>query len=446
MSRPFNVMGWGGQARRLLMLAYHFPPETKIGAARPYRFARYLEQSGCTVSVVSAAASADGLGRIAARASDDRRPGTMVRSTSALLRFIERQAMPYRDYLPWVPHAVAAASARLEAEPDQVLFSTSPPVATHLAALALKWTHGLPWIADFRDPLWGNPTRTARRAAMVDPLLECLVFQNADAVIANTDAVAALWARRYPRWASKIHVIWNGFDPEDRIESTPRPQRAERVIAHVGELYGTRTPVPLAASLQRLLAAGELQAGSIQLRLVGPIDDGVRRAMDRPALHHLQERCQLHVDDRAVPQAEARQEMLRADWLVVLDLHGERAGLQLPAKVFDYVRACRPILALTSPGSATERVLARSGAAYACIDPAAPPAVMDAQVASFLRQPSTSCAPSPAFWAEFDARHQTAALARIIGDICAPLDECVVEGMAAASPQPAMGYGGACAA
>lgn len=423
MNTDPTLAGWPAPAHPVLMLAYHYPPENKIGAARPHRFARHLQQRGHSVSVV--AADVRGAGESAGnivRAPRDSNPGRVARSSSALLGLVERHILPCRDYLPWVPHAVAAASARIASEPGQVVFSTSPPVATHLAALLLKWRHGVPWIADFRDPFWGNPTRTARRSAAMGPLLERLIFQNADAVIANTDAVAALWSRRYPRWTDKIHVIWNGFDPDDRIEPLPREERIQRRISHVGALYGDRTPLAVASSLERLIASGVLAPGGAQLRLVGPITDRARRDLDAPVLRRLAEHQHLHVDDRTVPQDEARREMLQADWLLLLDLNDRNPGLQLPAKLFDYVRAGRPILAFTNPGSPTERVLARSGVPHACIDPAAPSLAMDAQVASFLRQPLVDAAPSRAFWSEFDARRQTAILARLVRTVAAPLE------------------------
>lgn len=101
--------------------------------------------------------------------------------------------------------------------PGTVLISTHPPVVTHLVALVLKRRFGRPWIADFRDPLWGNPVRTSYRAGLIDLIIECLVVRHADAAIANTDASAAMLVSRYPELSDKISTIWNGLDPEDRI-------------------------------------------------------------------------------------------------------------------------------------------------------------------------------------------------------------------------------------
>ncbi len=424
--------------RHVLMLAYYFPPQNAIGAARPHRFARYLRRLGTPVSVVcsplpkpgspyeerpSAPAPHGGHDEGQAGAAGDevqaiRVPGGFpargqrrLDAISRVLQAAQRVLLPYDDRLAWLPYACAAASA--EVAPGTVLVSTHPPVVTHLAALALKRRTGRPWIADFRDPLRGNPSRTALRARMIDRATEWLVMHQADAVIANTDASAAMLARRYPRWSGKVSTIWNGFDPEDRMEPLPRADRARRAMSHVGSLYGTRTPLPLVACLNRLIAGGAMPPGAIQFRHIGYSDP---ECLDpsNPAYQALQAQGCLHAVTHIVPQREARQEMLAADWLLLLDMNETNPGVQIPAKTFEYIRACRPILALTTPGSSTERVLALSGIPHACVDFAAAPEQFDAEVLAFLRRPFRDATPSTWFWSEFDASRQTAALSALI--------------------------------
>ena len=433
-----QALGPGADGRHVLMLAYYFPPQNAIGAARPSRFVRYLRRLGTPVSVVCSPLPKPGSryeerpstampqggqdGGQGIGASDEaqaiRVPSAFpecgqrrLDAISRLLQGVQRVLLPYDDRLAWLPYACAAASA--EVRPGTVLVSTHPPVVTHLAALALKRRTGRPWIADFRDPLRGNPSRTALRAGLIDRATEWLVIQQADAVIANTDASAAMLARRYPAWAGKVSTIWNGFDPEDRMEPLPRADRARRVMSHVGSLYGARTPLPFVACLNRLIEGGAIPPGTIQFRQVGYSDPECLDPAE-PAYQALQTHGCLHVVTHIVPQREARQEMLTADWLLLLDMNETNPGVQIPAKTFEYIRACRPILALTTPGSSTERVLALSGIPHACIDFAAAPERFDAEILAFLRRPSSDVTPSARFWSEFDASRQTAALSALI--------------------------------
>ncbi len=434
-------------SRHILMLAYYFPPQNKIGAARPYRFARYLRRLGTPVSVVcSQLAEAtisggeldsglhvsmptsslrgsmhDSTERVPEPATirvPDRADAHARRSIDIIshgLRILERLLLPYHDRLAWLPYACAAASAAMT--PGTVVMSTHPPVVTHLAALALKQRFGRPWIADFRDPLWGNPVRTSYRAGLIDPVIERLVIEHADAIIANTDASAAMLVSRYPAFSAKISTIWNGFDPEDHMEPLPRSNRTRRVISHVGSLYGARTPLPFVACLNRLIASGAILPSALQFRQIGQSDPDCFD-LANPAYKALQAQGCLHAITHALPQVEARQEMLLADWLLLLDMNKTNPGLQVPAKTFEYIRARRPILALTMPGSPTARVLARSGVMHACVDLAAGPDQLDAEVLAFLQPPSARTAPNTQFWAEFDGSQQTAELNVLIDRIC----------------------------
>lgn len=328
---------------------------------------------------------------------------------------LERVLLPYHDRISWLPHACAAASALMT--PGTVLISTHPPVVTHLVALVLKQRFGRPWIADFRDPLWGNPVRTSYRAGLIDPIIERLVVRHADAVIANTDASAAILVSRYPELSDKISTIWNGFDPEDRMQPLPRRDRGRRVISHVGSLYGTRTPLPFVACLNRLIARGAIMPNTLQFRQIGQSDPDCLD-LTGASYQALQALGCLHAVGYALPRDEARQEMLIADWLLLLDMNAPNSDLQVPAKTFEYIQACRPILALTTPGSPTARILARSGIIHACVDLAADTDHFDAEILAFLRRPLTDMRPSAQFWSEFDGSRQTAALSVLIDRVC----------------------------
>ena len=408
----------------LLMLAFFYSPQDEVGGARPYRFARALRRLGTPVTVICSPArpTASGEGphtgpepaaiRVPTVLPDQTGPGRpRLDAISRGLHLLERAVLPHDDRLAWLPHACAEAAA--EITPDTILMSTHPPIVTHLAAMALKQRTGQPWIADFRDLLLGNPVRSSYRARMIDSLIERLVVEHADAIIANTDASAAALVQRYPAWSWKISTIWDGFDPEDIMQPLPLSGRGQRVISHVGTLYGTRTPLSFAASLDRLIASGALLADSIQFRQIGRCDPNCLDFAD-PVYRSLQRQGCFHAVLQGVPQPEARQEMLTADWLLLLDMNETNQGLQVPAKTFEYIRACRPILALTAPGSATERVLGWSGVPHVCVDLETEPDRFDDAVLDFLRLPLTEFTPSARFLSEFDTSSQAAALQTII--------------------------------
>lgn len=397
----------------VLILCTAFPPDAITGAARPGRFARYLPEFGYEPVVICQSQPGQVPGPPSVRRVPPPAPGRRARLLAAAGEAAQRYLLPYNDNLPWAAHALAEAEAVLAGREVAAVLSTSPPVACHLVALVLHRRHGLPWVADFRDPLWGNPFRTRRWFFPYDAMLERSFFSHADAIVANTDAVAELWERRHRDAAGKVSVIWNGFDPDSRFGPATTASGRRRVLAHVGSLYGGRHPGRLLASLARLVRRGELAPDSFLIRLVGTIDEPCL-GLEAEAVAALEAWGCLEYNGRNVPQAEAHREVAQADSLLLLDLNERQTSLQIPAKLFEYVQVGRPILAYTPHDSPTERILSRCGVPYRVVDSDMCDTEADRAVLSFLTLPTEPVPPSPWFEERFNGRNQTATLAAIL--------------------------------
>ncbi len=391
----------------LLMIAYWYPPENESGALRPYRFCKYLPQHGYWPHVVSANHDVETQGVL-------RTPGNAYRASSLsrlFWRAVQRLA-PYNDRLEWIADGYGAAAALVLRKRIRAIVSTSPPLATHLVAMRLKKRFRLPWIADFRDPLWGNPFRTRRWGSICDQFVERLIIQKADAVIVNTDAVKRLLSEHYPECEEKIHVIWNGYDPQDELVSAPIPARSFRKIAHFGSIYGGRHPGLLLENVERMLATGALQATDFRIELVGSFDRDAPWLRSRQCAALVARGC-LEFHNEVLPQAVAHEQMATADYLLLLDLNERGTGLQVPGKLFEYIRIGRPILALTTHASPVERILKRSGVPHACLYRDDGPDETCRKLAEFLVLPTVPVLPSEWFREQFDATVQTGQLAQI---------------------------------
>jgi hypothetical protein len=112
----------------------------------------------------------------------------------------------------------------------------------------------------------------------------------------------------------------------------------------------------------------------------------------------------------AKPRPEAQQLMATSDYLLLVDVDG--SNLHVAAKVFEYVRIGRPILAYTDKDSATERVLHRSGVPFVAVYPTDSEEVSDGKLLALLNLPADPVQMAPAFREEFSASYQTARLAR----------------------------------
>jgi glycosyltransferase involved in cell wall biosynthesis len=401
----------------ILLVTYFYPPDVQSAAARPYRLVKYLERLGHPVQVVAAGHR---LLAPAVEGNVHRLRGGAVRNmprdgATFLERCFRQTLFAHDPGGTWVLRVAAYAARWMRGAAKPVVFSTAPPMTTHAAAWWIKKRYRARWIADFQDPLVGNPFRPGRMAASFDPLLEHAFLRTADVIIANTDTVAELWRRRYPAWAAKVHVVWNGFDPEERLALRPLPPRDHKVLAHVGAIYGVRNPELLLASVRRLLTRAELVPGQLRVRFVGAIQEGFP---EHPLWRDLAGRGVLELG-AAVGRGEAQRIMLESDYLLLLDVTSGSAGLQVPAKLFEYVQTGRPVVACTTRGSPVDRILERSGIAYTGLYPDAPAEETDRRLLACLRAPATPRAPSEWFEASFDARRQAEHLSALADRLAA---------------------------
>jgi hypothetical protein len=353
----------------VLMFAYHFPPETQIGAARPFRFYKYLSRLGYTCKVITAAAQPQPSPDVIY--VPDPFIAAPQRFSWQIERAIRWSILPGAVGTVWSYLAYRAAREVFKREPafQVTILSTFPPLGVHFAAWLLARTKGLPWIADFRDPLG---------ARGLHGWLEKKIIRGADAVIANTDTSQQNWRRKHPDQAGKIHLLWNGFDPESRITAKPLPARGYKILAHTGELYAGRTAGPIIESIERLIEGGVIPRDAIRVRFVGTADASALGANDRLARAQAQGWIELSA---VVPPAEAQEIIKTSDYLLLIQ---QQSATQVPGKLFDYLQMGRPILAFVMPDSPTEHILANSGVPYRCVYPQDNSQRMDRVIAEFL--------------------------------------------------------------
>ena len=245
--------------------------------------------------------------------------------------------------------------------------------------------------------------------------MERLIFARASAVTSVTSRVLEEWKLRYPQWQHKMHTLWNGFDPADALPPVPPSARGYKVLAHVGDLYGTRHPGALLDSIDRLIEAGRLDPASLKVRLIGPIETPALRPM--PSFTRLAAAGCLEYNDRRVARDEAMRVIAESDLLLLLDMNEKNLGHAVPAKLFDYVRSGHPMMVFTPRNSLVQDVIARSGIPHAFVHPDTPAAELDRTTADFLALPARPSAPSEWFLENFDGRRQTAQLAELLDSL-----------------------------
>jgi glycosyltransferase involved in cell wall biosynthesis len=344
---------------RLLLITYHFPPSAASGSFRMLGLARHLPRHDWQVIVVAPP-------RLPLEPVDSELGGQVPAETVVCpvpypqgrgIRLLRRLA----GNAIWLPPALRACRRAVrEHQPDAVLTS-SPPHWVHLLGLSVKRHFGIPWVADFRDPWITNNKPPAGRPCRRrwQTFWERRVFASADALIANAPRAGAGLEAAYPEYRDKIHVVTNGYDPESFPPPAPRvPGRPLRIV-HAGELYAGRDPRPLLDALKTLHAGDGASTSRWRLCFLGRTGDpgfNLEQAIrDRGLQDHVEIGGQ-------VAYARSLRDMAEADMLLLLDTPGRRLGV--PAKLYEYLGAGRPILALAEPDSDVGWVLRESGISH----------------------------------------------------------------------------------
>ncbi len=354
--------------KRVLMIAFHFPPlRGSSGIQRTLKFAQYLPQFGWNPVVISAHPRAyvnkgdDQLADIPAEV-EVHRPFALDTSIHLSLRgrYPGLLALPDR-WVAWALGAIPAGLRLIWKHRPAVIWSTYPIATAHLIGLCLHKVSGIPWIADLRDPMTdvGHPANQAMRRAYL--WIEEKTLRNCVKAVCTTPGAIQTYRRRFPDIPESRYVlIENAFDEENFAEAeldagAPPAPGAPFVLVHSGVIYPSeRDPVPLFEALAALLAEGTITAGKFELLL---------RATGHDAyLAGLIEQYGIGAIVRLAPHVayrDALREMVSAGGLLILQ--ATNCNHQIPAKLYEYLRARRPILALTDPAGDTAATLRKAG-------------------------------------------------------------------------------------
>jgi glycosyltransferase involved in cell wall biosynthesis len=387
--------------KKVLLVAYHYPPAPTVGAVRPAEFTRYLPEFGWDPVVLTATAGNPyGLG---------------VGNQNGEVTHVAEWPHPLKSYTRWkehrmsvqgrgnefaaqwsVPQEVAMASPpslwdlgglkrwllAFQWLPDQEIgwlipaiwrgvglvrqrqirhmITTGPPSTCHLIGLALKEITRIRWIADFRDPWSLNHKYPFYRNAVTDRVEAALirkVLRRADLVISNTPQRTAGIRTENPDISpEKFITLTNGFDPSD-FAGLVRHNRVSSpvVFVHPGTFYLGRSPEPFLRALKRLIVDGRFRPNDVRVLFFGhtavaagqPIADMARR-LGLEATVEVQS---------YVPRPEALQRIVNAHVVLVFSEH---IPDRIPFKFYEALAAGTTILNIGSKG-ATSELLAKTG-------------------------------------------------------------------------------------
>lgn len=240
----------------------------------------------------------------------------------------------------WVKPSVRYLKEVLAKEGIDTVITTGPPHSTHLIGLALQKQEGIRWLADFRDPWttigYHDKLKLGRFARKKHKRLEKLVLRNAGKIVVTSETTQQEFQRITTR---PVHVITNGYDPV-AYQNEPAEPDAGFTISHIGSLLSGRDPDSLWKAIGELAQENIEFRDALKLRLVGIVSPEVLENMRRYKLQGYLE-CLDYIPHGDVVNFQQRSQIL----LLVEINRPETEGI-LPGKLFEYLAAGRPILAV----------------------------------------------------------------------------------------------------
>jgi Glycosyltransferase len=421
--------------KRILFVAYHFPPHGGAAVQRSLKFVKYLPAFGIEPTVMTGVGATD-------------------RRWSPPDETLASEIPPGVDVVrtPW---PAGSRHQRLEAEANRLelaarlvkekhleaIFVSMSPFSDAAFATALSKRCGIPWVADLRDPWALDEFQVYRTRWHRERNCRAMrrALASAALIVMNTPEAAAGLARAFPEFEHRSISITNGFDLEDIPPAEPPPRNELFTIVHAGFLHAAaglrqrrrpwqyrllgriesgveilpRSHYYLLQALERWRTEDPSIESHVRFLLVGET-----RAIDRELVAHSPVASMTQFTGY-LPHLQSVRAVRQAD-LLFLPMHklpaGKRASI-VPGKTYEYIASGRPILAPVPDGDAKE-ILTRARTGLVC-----EPDNIEEMVAHLRRQYAAWLAHEPpqkvdrAYLSRFERRELTRQLADHLGKL-----------------------------
>lgn len=359
--------------RKILLILYYWPPAGGPGVQRWLYFVRYLPQFGVEPVLYlpenphyplrdpeleqlvpeglkvyrSRFWEPYGLAALLSRKKTRRISSGIIHRKNP--SFLERALLWIRGnlFIPdarrhWVKPALRELPEILAREGIDTVVTSGPPHSLHLIGVGLKERMPIRWVADFRDPWteigYFNALTPGKRARRRHRELESRVLGSADRILTTSRLTREAFERITDR---PVAVVTNGYDGQ--VGDGRQPEGAF-VLAHIGSLLSDRNPKPLWEALQDLKDRDPAFGQHLRLELTGLVSDEIVQSLRQ---HGLWENTLVRP---YVPHREAMALQRQAQVLLLLEIDSPQTRGILPGKLFEYMAAARPVLAIGPEG------------------------------------------------------------------------------------------------
>lgn len=254
----------------------------------------------------------------------------------------------------WIKPSVKYLEKYLSENKIDAIITTGPPHSLHLIGLHLKKKTNVKWIADFRDPWtdidYFHQLPLTKKAIKKHHQLEKEVLKNADASL----VVGKTMKANYEVFSDKIHVVANGYDSEEKTNNQSVLD-SKFSITHIGLMNADRNPKMLWTALAELSEKNTDFKNDLEIKLIGKLSDDVVTDLKKYDFKNV-------TRINYVPHKEVQQYQRASQVLLLAVNNVPSAKGIITGKIFEYLQAKRPILAIGPEDGDLGEILAKTNA------------------------------------------------------------------------------------
>lgn len=354
---------------KLLIISFYYLPYKGAGTQRLLGFKRYLKKYQREYLILAPQRNDDqyddvvfvklhGLTKKLAaigipRTSCHREKRRLWTVISAFVsKTLEFLSIPDRQIF-WVPYAIRQSIKLIRTRGIESIYTTSPPESSHIIGAILKFLCKKQWIAEFRDT-WVydslNPLiDSSKFRHKTDSLLERSIVKLADGIIVNSQVAENYFRTEYREFvSSKITTIHTGYQPSQR---QPLKMTGKFNIVHTGTVYLSHYKRSITPFLKGLAWATERNTSlrkHAKIFFVGALTNQEKAQIYENRVKDIVEVVPFLEHDETIKYQQG------ADLLLLINHSSTKLSANIPSKLFEYIGAEKPILALTTEGAVTD--------------------------------------------------------------------------------------------
>ena len=369
---------------KVLILTYYFPPAGGSGVQRWLKFVKYLPEFGInpivyTVQNPSYPIMDESLVNEIPKGTEIiRKPIFEPNKLTSFFGSKKNQSAGFLNQKPsffgkvmqyiranyfipdarkfWIKPSVKFLTDYITKNNIDTIITTGPPHTMHVIGLHLKEKNKVKWIADFRDPWtdidYFHQLPLTKKAIKKHHQLEQQVLQNADNVI----VVGKTMQTNYLKFNKKTSVITNGFDTFNETKKMDLDKKFS--LLHIGMLNSDRNHIILWKVLSELINENENFKKDLEIKLIGKISNDTFESLHTYQLSkHLKHINYVKHNEVVIYQKSAQ-------ILLLLINNVPSAKGIITGKIFEYLNAKRPILAIAPKNGDLAKIISNTNSGY----------------------------------------------------------------------------------